>query len=78
MLLENRVDLIIEKIKLTTGVQITTVDSREIQLRYFLDKDILTEVRSRIVTVMLVMAKGGIIYFEIFKDQKLRKMMMVS
>ena len=76
MLLENRVDLIIEKIKLTTGVQITIVDSREIQLRYFLDKDILTEVRSRIV--MLVIAKGGIIYFEIFKDQKLRKMMMVS
>ena len=66
MCLTNRIDLVIEKIKLAISVQITIVNRREIKVRYFINKSFLTETR----IVMFVIVKGGIIYFKVFNDQK--------
>ena len=43
--LANRVDLVIEKIKLSIKVQITIVNKREIKVRYFINKSFLAEMR---------------------------------
>lgn len=43
---------------------------RRIKTRHFYNEDCLIEMR----IVMFVMIVGGVIYFEIFNDQKLRKM----
>ena len=67
MHLTNKIDLVIEKIKLAISVQITIVNRREIKVRYFVNKSFLTEMR----IVMFVIVKGGIIYFMIFNNQKL-------
>ena len=45
MFLANRIDLVIEKIKLTISVQITIVNEKEIKVRYFINKRLLTEMR---------------------------------
>ena len=70
MYLANRIDLVIEKIKHAIRFQITTVNSREIKVRYFINKSFLAEMR----IVMFVTVKGGIIYFKISNDQKLWEM----
>ena len=72
MYLINRIDLVIEKIKLAISVQITIiiVNRREIKVRYFINESFLTEIR----IVMFVIVRGGIIYFKIFNDQKLWEM----
>ena len=67
MYLTNKIDLVIEKIKLAISVQITISNRREIMVRYFVNKSFLTEMR----IVMFVIVKGGIIYFKIFNNQKL-------
>lgn len=43
--LADRDHFIIKEIKLDIGIPILVVDRKEIQLRYFLDKDIFTEVQ---------------------------------
>ena len=70
MYLANRIDLVIDKIKLAISVQITTVNRREIKVKYFINKSFLTEMRM----VMFVIVKEGIIYFKIFNYQKLWEM----
>ena len=72
MCLTNRIDLVIEKIKLAISVQITIVNRREIKVRYFMNKSFLTEMR--IVMFVIVTVKCGIIYFKTFSDQKLWQM----
>ena len=57
----NRIDLVIEKIKLAISVQITIVNRREIKVRYFVNKSFLTEMR----IVMFVIVKGAIIYLKL-------------
>ena len=70
MYLTKRIDLVIEKIKRAISVQITIVNRREIKVRYFINKSLLTEMR----IVMCVIVNGVIIYFKIFNDQKLWEM----
>ena len=70
MYLTNRIDLVIEKIKLAISVQITIVNRSEIKVRYFTNKSFLTEMR----IVMFLIARGDIIYFKIFSHQKLWEM----
>lgn len=70
MYLTNRIDLVIEMIKLTITVQITVVNRSEIKVRYFTNKSFLTEMR----IVMFLIVRGDIIYFKIFSDQKLWEM----
>ena len=57
MYLTNRIDLVIEKIKLAISVQITIVNRSEIKVGYFINESFLTEMR--IVTFLIV--RGDII-----------------
>ena len=70
MLLGDRVDLAMKKIKLIISSEITIIDRGEIQLSYFLDKHLFTEMR----VVLFEIVEGSVIYFKIFDYQKLREM----
>ena len=66
MSLADRVNLIVEKIKLAISAQIAIMNRRETKVRYLVNKGFFTEMR----IVMSVIDKGDIINFKIFNDQK--------